>query len=351
MLSPCQAAFRNVDLKREAGNVLNPGGLLTQQNEKCSSGSVPAASDAFPPGQNYQPFLLEENTVVTMQTGLRTAAVFLTIMISGAICVDAAVLTGTENANLFGTLDQNAMNNGTNLVDCAETACGPTAATNSFVFLQNMFPGIYKNHDLVPTTNGQNPSAQEQADVANMLGSIYMKSCDPCGTGGNGTFIEDFIFGKNDYINTVAPGTTTFAAQIGIMWRTGAPTENMQPKPAYVQDNTAPTPQFITSEIAAQEDVEIFVGFDTGGAHYLTLTSMTFDTTTNKGTIKFVDPSGGTRGMANITGFSNGFLHTDYSGGASIFSAVAESPIPEPGSMLLLGLGLTGLCLVRRRLK
>jgi hypothetical protein len=241
----------------------------------------------------------------------------------------AAVLTANENQNLFGTLNQANTN-------CPNVSCGPTAAVNSFVFLQNMYANIYPNHVLVPTTNGNNPTQAEQAAIANLLATdTYMGTCSVCGT-----TIEDFIYGKNTYINTVDPNSTIFAAQISIAWRNPTAAGHMVPKPAYVQENTAATAQFIYNEIQAGEDVEIFVGFDAGGAHYLTLTGITWDNVANTGSMNFVDPSGGGRGNDNFT-TANGMLHfTNYGGGATIFHAVAESPVPEPETLGLLVAGI-----------
>jgi hypothetical protein len=255
----------------------------------------------------------------------------LPLFVFYVICLpisNAAVLSATENANLFGTLDQANTN-------CPNASCGPTAAVNSFVFLQNMYANIYPNHVLVPTTDGNNPTQLEQAAVANLLATnTYMGTCAVCGT-----TIEDFIYGKNTYINTVDPNSTMFAAQISIAWRNPTAAGHMVPKPAYVQDNTAATAQFIYNEIKAGEDVEVFVGFDTTGAHYLTLTGITWDNVANTGSMNFVDPSGGGRSSDNFTTV-NGMLHfTNYGGGATVFHAVAESPVPEPGTIAMLTLG------------
>ena len=71
-----------------------------------------------------------------------------------------------------------------------------------------------------------------------------MGSCG-CVGGGNGTYIEDFIFGKQAYIDHYAPNTTTYEAEISIPWlvmRNPGPQPNTtEKKPGYVQDNTTPT--------------------------------------------------------------------------------------------------------------
>lgn len=102
-----------------------------------------------------------------------------------------------------------------------------------------------------------------------------MKNCIVCG--GTGTYIEDFILGKRDFIESKVPGRTKYGAQISIDWRTDvsdfAPNPPWNscrpPKPDFVQDMTAATLAFLANEIAKGEDVEVFVGGGGGTAHYL----------------------------------------------------------------------------------
>src|SRR2546423_13866432 len=92
-----------------------------------------------------------------------------------------------------GHLDQHRSN-------CVEQACGPTAAVNSFVFLQNKYPDIYGMELTGDTYDSWMGTANE------LLDQHYM-DCD-CGRDGSGTTIEDFISGKQKYLNDFAPGTT-----------------------------------------------------------------------------------------------------------------------------------------------
>lgn len=284
---------------------------------------------------------------------LALRVVFVLSVMAGTVfqfptLLPAAIITATEDATKFGTLDQAVTN-------CPDVNCGPTAAVNSFVYLQNSYPGIYST-PLVPTTHGMMPTSDEQKAVANDLGTNFMKNC--CGTSMNGTLIEDFILGKRDYLESKDRGATVYAAQMNFAWRTD-PAGGTHPgtaKPAFVQDNTVPTLAFLSTELKAKEDVEAFL-FSSGNGkefnHYITLTGLSYDDTTNKGTMSFVDPLGGTRGTANLTGLIGGFIQTDYSLGgfnAEIVHAVAESPIPEPATWFLLLSGLAGLTLRRRRL-
>ena len=246
----------------------------------------------------------------------------------------AALISASENVNLFGNLNQNDTN-------CGNVACGPTAAVNSFVFLENAYPTIYGN-SLVPLING-NTFYQDEVAAANTLaGANYMSTCN-CG----GTYIEDFIMGKQNYINALAPNTTTYAAQISIPWlvqrNPGPQPSTNAPQPIYVQASTDPTAQFIQGQIKDGEDVEVFVGYNAGGAHYLTLTNISFDTNALTGKIGFIDPGTGAYGTANITGVVGGVIQTNYGGGAAIYAAVAESPVPVPAAIWLAGSGLVGV--------
>jgi len=231
-----------------------------------------------------------------------------------------------EDPTKFGKLDQGR-------TTCSAMGCAPTAAVNSFVYLQNMFPGTYPT-PLVPHPPGMQPTVEQLKTVANNLsGATFMKSSNE-----TGTTIENFILGKRAYIESIDKGVTTYAAQVTLPWSGTA-------KPGFVQDNTPPTLAFLAKELKAGEDVEVGIATVRLG-HFLTLTGITFDDTTNKGEFTFVDPNGGVEGKAMITGLRNGVIRTDYLLGgvrADIVNAVAESPVPEPSSLVLFATGVLGL--------
>lgn len=265
---------------------------------------------------------------------LDLCAVLVTIPLLSALPAEAKVFKSYLDADLFGQLDQAK-------TECPKFGCGPTAAVNSFVYLQNSAPKVYGETLVPPTTAGQKPVEADLIKVANKVGSDHMKSCVPCGAN-DGTYIEDFIIGKRSYLETVAPGKTQYSAQINIKWRHGTAAEPDDAankgigKFAFVTDETKPTLSFLYNSIVSARDVELFFG-----DHYVTLTGIEYDDTTNTGKIAFIDPDGGKKSFANITGVTDGFVVTDYDTESKIFAAVAEAPVPEPGTWLFMAFGAT----------
>jgi len=240
--------------------------------------------------------------------------------------VSGAMIDVKVDETKMGNLDQSTTN-------CANNGCGPTAAVNSFVFLQNMYPGIYDNK-LVPAAPPNTTPNPNQAVVANMLlGADFMKTdCAGCGTD-----IRDFILGKEKYIELKVPGMTKYMAQVNDTWAL----PNGPAKPGYVQQNTAPTIDFLSSEIDHKEDVELFIKFEDGTGHYITLTSLKWNTETKMGSIGFIDPDEGVGRSSDISQVGAGAIKIKLKGAdgsltdGTIFAAVSESPTPEPATLVL----------------
>jgi len=236
---------------------------------------------------------------------------------------------------LYGGLDQHSTH-------CADLGCGPAAAVNSFVFLQNTYPNIYGS-----SLAGDN--YETWVDTANTLLDPRYMDCN-CNNGG--TTIDNFISGKQDYLNDVAPGTTTVHFQN--FFDTTNPTK--------------PTWQFLFDELMKGQDIEILVGFydDTGrnGGHYVTVSGFYFSDTSGDGEIQaddetatlfFVDPDDGNAHQSTLA-MRAGFLDlVNYSDKYNTYieAAVAESPIPmpEPLTLSLFALGLAGTIAARSRNK
>jgi hypothetical protein len=270
----------------------------------------------------------------------KTLAVMLTLAAAAYLPVTLTANSIQLDSTQFGHLDQ------ANVTDCnnggggINSACGPTAVVNSLVFLQNTYQTIYGT-SLVPHTAG-NTAIQDQTAVGQTL-ACY-QSC-----GENGTTIDEFINGKEAYINSVAPNTTYFKVQN-----------------SFAPGGVDPTFNFLYSELVDREDVELLVGFYSvnptngllvrNGGHYITLTGISSATNDGNGTISFVDPSGGVD-MNNIATFlaTDGSIRTTaYLSGTNpvtiIEAAVSESPIPEPGTLLFM-FGTIPVALLLRRFR
>ncbi len=227
-------------------------------------------------------------------------------------------------------------------------ACVPVATANSFVYLQNKYPGVYDN---LLVSDG------DIGAVATTLASVdYMNTIV-----GIGTWYDMGIYGKQKYMEEFAPGLTSYGAQLTGAWAfPGRPDEQIPPidKPNWVQDNIYPTWEFLYDNLVACEDVEIGIN-DGDWGHCLTLTSFHWIDANEDGIIQetetawidYVDPATGGLAYSDIWQTTKGgSIYVQYGATeATLTMAMKESPIPEPATIVVWGLLLAAGFVYYRR--
>ena len=254
--------------------------------------------------------------------------------------------------DLYGWLNQN------HIPGVGGVMCGPTAAVNSFVYLENKYPNIY-NSSLIPAQavdqdgDGDVDFYDDMIAVALTLGGAgFMKTI-----ANNTTWHDDFIYGKYLYLEQQVPNVTIYEAEDHWPWGNHANPPPV-PKPNWVI-NQFPTWQFLWDELNDCEDVELLFSWYDGG-HYVTLKSfhwvdangnMIIDAVENAW-IDFIDPCTGANNIASIWNAWTGNewklegVYDSYD--MEITMAVSESPIPLPPAAWF-GLALLGGLVATRR--
>ncbi|MDB5291166.1 MAG: hypothetical protein JWL69_2407 [Phycisphaerales bacterium] len=221
-----------------------------------------------------------------------------------------------DRSTQYGHIDQNTpgITNGGN-------ACGPTSAYNSFVYLAGQNPGL---NGLLGT------------DAVSAINEIGKDMSLPQGNTG-GVFDNNFISGKIQYIHDHGLDNKVSVEYQAVNPGTGRPS------------TAHPSEAFLYEQLAKGQDVEVGFGWNGtgGGGHWVTATGLDFNTTSDTGTLDFVDPWGGVDIQGNLSLDANGNLVLSYSGGAAgnpadtsdnpgdassgtIDIIVAESPVPLP---------------------
>ncbi len=300
------------------------------------------------------------------------AAVLVMSLTQGVQAEEYSIL---KDPSKYGNLDQDDIPQG------GQYMCGPTAAVNSFIYLQTAYPGVYDT-SLVPLGSSQGQdlngdgvfgdSYDDMIAVAMTLaGAQYMNTKPNLmgGGGGAGTWDDMFIYGKTTYFEFMLPNHSTYAAQMKSQWgwvmdAFGMPRPADEippiPKPWWVQDLTQPDAMFLYNELNACEDVEILI-VDGDWGHYLTVTGLQWNDVNGNQLIEsvenawiyYIDPATGAPGASPIGGqlIPGDPLRVNYGlfPMAELVMTVSESPIPEPGTMMMLGTGLMGLAGMFRR--
>ena len=331
-----------------------------------------------------------------------------------------AILQAGERG--FGHFDQNATNTTTRpssrvsfLVTPAiqgvsamgPAACVPTSVVNSFNFLQAQYylSSLYCVGDPYST-------------ISRLASGTYMGTTpgvanpnSQTGYIGGGTFPENFVLGKEKYLQNIPGGITGPTGQHYAIQTVGQVATQYSSLQAYngtgqpfTQAVTGPwmggvsnqiaSAQFIFQQLKANEDVEMFFAWtDASGSnprpgHVVTLIQINYNQTQNSGTLSFVAPTNsinvgtnanpiysyahGTGDAPDITSLTltqmpTGYLRFSYAGGAAnvsaddnsggsaygiVVAAIAESPIPIPeaASLSLRAIAMIGFALPRRNI-
>jgi hypothetical protein len=233
---------------------------------------------------------------------------------------------------LFGTLDQHDLSASYSQFgsDATSTVCGPTAGLNSLVYLQNAFGNSYGTSLVSPTTSDldRNGVVNAYDSWVFTAGSGLAAATTMNTTLTNGTWHDNFIQGLARYTEERAPGRTQYLAQdywAPTYWG-NAPATRTQPD--WVKGQT-PTWSFLYDSLAKSAAVNVLFSANVGtSGHYVTVTGLTWDTTTNAGTLAYVNPWTGGFEQTGMRLNGSGRLATDYFGTNGSWIGLAQALVP-----------------------
>lgn len=178
--------------------------------------------------------------------------------------------TVVNSVSRYGWLDQYSMDTRHSFV--GNEACVPTSSTNALTYLQNAVPQIFGD-----VLSGTTYAQWEDTDDYLIH---QMKT-----TAGGGTAYDDFVYALHTYITeTKGFSEVQFSGFFpDSIWRPKLP------QPSYIQSGITSIPT-LTNALAAGSAVLVSIRYADGGGHELLVNGLTWDPSTNTGTLYFIDP-------------------------------------------------------------
>jgi hypothetical protein len=247
-----------------------------------------------------------------------------------------SVWSAAENLAYFGTLNQRSLDYSYPQFGTGDgnMSCGPSAATNSLVYLQNAFPDIY-GHSLIAAAGRSMTGSIAYTTYDDWIytaGGVLASAKYMDTTQANGTYHDDFIQGLYNYTRTASPGTLCYSAQD--YWATSSWGGQPAGTPPSWVSGVAPTWNYLYGALNRSDDVLALFSYVRGGGHYVSIEGMTWNDVQGSGTVTFMDPWTGTQASATMY-LASGKIYTSYGGSApSWISAldvlVPVRPVPPP---------------------
>jgi len=237
-----------------------------------------------------------------------------------------SVWSAAENPAYFGTLNQHSLDYSYPQFGTGEDnmSCGPSAATNSLVYLQNAFPGIY-GHSLIAAAGRSMTGSIANTTYDDWIytaGGVLASPKYMATTQAKGTYDDDFIQGLYNYTRTASPGRLCYSAQD--YWASGSWSGQPAgtPPPSWVS-GVAPTWNYLYSALNRSDDVLALFSYlgAGGGGHYVSIEGMTWNDVRGSGTVTFMDPWTGTQSSATMY-LASGKIYTSCGGSAAWISAL-----------------------------
>jgi hypothetical protein len=234
-----------------------------------------------------------------LQACLVCAAVLL---LHAAIAVAGSVYSVSEPTAGYGFLSQE---NATVAAEFGSQGCGPTAAANSLLYLQNLYPNVYGDKLVA------NGDTDTLANLAVTLGGTSYLNWQ-----NDKVTYSDFTWGTYDYVEAFAPNLTSYIAEAD----SKSSSTTKRPIPTNwisVNANTSGTPsnnptyptwQFIYNQLQANKAV-LIKWSGNGQGHFMSVTGIYFSDVRGDGfihntdgdaTITYIDPKDGKSHTAPI---------------------------------------------------